>query len=64
MIYTGIKDRNYFPSSIIIYLPFIFITVLLLLFQNAYVLYYLAIVGHSLSIFTLVISLGIFVFFK
>uniref|UniRef100_A0A8C7BL46 Calcitonin receptor n=1 Tax=Neovison vison TaxID=452646 RepID=A0A8C7BL46_NEOVI len=32
--------------------------------KNAYVLYYLAIVGHSLSIFTLVISLGIFVFFK
>ncbi|PNI42066.1 CALCR isoform 7 [Pan troglodytes] len=32
--------------------------------KNAYVLYYLAIVGHSLSIFTLVISLGIFVFFR
>ncbi|XP_005388094.1 PREDICTED: calcitonin receptor [Chinchilla lanigera] len=32
--------------------------------QNAYVLYYLAIVGHSLSIFVLVISLGIFVFFR
>ncbi|XP_004389715.1 calcitonin receptor [Trichechus manatus latirostris] len=32
--------------------------------KNAYVLYYLAIVGHSLSIFTLVISLGIFLYFK
>ncbi|KAI5939422.1 Calcitonin receptor [Manis javanica] len=32
--------------------------------KNAYVLYYLAIVGHSMSIFTLVISLGVFVFFK
>ncbi|XP_058152953.1 calcitonin receptor isoform X1 [Dasypus novemcinctus] len=32
--------------------------------KNAYVLYYLAIVGHSLSIFTLVISLGIFLFFR
>nr|XP_004656280.1 calcitonin receptor [Jaculus jaculus] len=32
--------------------------------QNAYVLYYLALVGHSLSIFTLVISLGIFVCFR
>ncbi|XP_004702868.1 calcitonin receptor [Echinops telfairi] len=32
--------------------------------NNAYVLYYLAIVGHSLSIITLVISLAIFMFFK
>ncbi|KAJ8796535.1 hypothetical protein J1605_002132 [Eschrichtius robustus] len=29
--------------------------------QNAYILYYLAIVGHSMSMFTLVISLAIFV---
>ncbi|XP_012881479.1 PREDICTED: calcitonin receptor isoform X1 [Dipodomys ordii] len=32
--------------------------------QNAYVLYYLALVGHSMSIFTLVISLGIFMLFR
>ncbi|XP_053465274.1 calcitonin receptor isoform X1 [Nycticebus coucang] len=32
--------------------------------QNAYALYYLAIVGHSVSIFTLVISLGIFMLFR
>ncbi|XP_055974353.1 calcitonin receptor [Sorex fumeus] len=32
--------------------------------QNAYNLYYLAIVGHSMSIFALVISLAIFVIFK
>ncbi|XP_004646310.1 calcitonin receptor [Octodon degus] len=32
--------------------------------QNAFVLYYLAIVGHSMSIFTLVISLTIFVCFR
>ncbi|ELK12505.1 Calcitonin receptor [Pteropus alecto] len=32
--------------------------------KNAYVLYYLAIVGHSVSIATLVISLGIFMYFK
>ncbi|KAM4874160.1 calcitonin receptor [Thomomys bottae] len=32
--------------------------------QNAFVLYYLALVGHSMSISTLVISLGIFVFFR
>ncbi|XP_075413465.1 calcitonin receptor [Tenrec ecaudatus] len=32
--------------------------------NNAYVLYYLAIVGHSMSIISLVISLAIFMFFK
>ncbi|XP_045420341.1 calcitonin receptor [Lemur catta] len=32
--------------------------------QNAYILYYLAIVGHSLSISTLVVALGIFLYFK
>uniref|UniRef100_A0A8C3WGM8 Calcitonin receptor n=1 Tax=Catagonus wagneri TaxID=51154 RepID=A0A8C3WGM8_9CETA len=32
--------------------------------QNAYILYYLAIVGHSLSILTLVTSLGIFMFLR
>ncbi|XP_060229843.1 calcitonin receptor isoform X2 [Meriones unguiculatus] len=32
--------------------------------HNAYVLYYLALVGHSLSIAALVTSMGIFMFFK
>ncbi|XP_074196834.1 calcitonin receptor [Rhinolophus sinicus] len=32
--------------------------------KNAYVLYYLAIVGHSVSILTLAASLGIFMFYK
>ncbi|CAJ0929019.1 unnamed protein product, partial [Ranitomeya imitator] len=34
------------------------------LFQNAYILYYMAIVGHALSIVSLLISLGIFFYFK
>nr|XP_015097533.1 calcitonin receptor [Vicugna pacos] len=32
--------------------------------QNAFILYYLAIVGHSMSIFVLAISLAIFMFFR
>ncbi|XP_016074398.1 PREDICTED: calcitonin receptor [Miniopterus natalensis] len=32
--------------------------------RNAYILYYVAIVGHSTSLFTLSISLAIFVYFK
>ncbi|XP_012635105.1 calcitonin receptor [Microcebus murinus] len=32
--------------------------------QNAYILYYLALVGHSLSIITLIAALGVFFYFK
>ncbi|CAI9587034.1 unnamed protein product [Staurois parvus] len=32
--------------------------------KNAYILYYMAIVGHALSIVSLLISLGIFFYFK
>lgn len=50
----------YYPSV----LPIEVIQYLFVSFQMAYILYYMAIVGHALSIVSLLISLAIFFYFR